>query len=81
MPVRFIGFPARKPLPSGRGGSAASLLVFADDKTVQHDNTILDLGSKYGVANIAVSHRDTIDCRHIDEFLTVGRDQPQVDCR
>lgn len=53
----------------------------ADDKTVQHDNTILDLGSKYGVANIAVSHRDTIDCRHIDEFLTVGRDQPQVDCR
>ena len=25
---KFIGFPARKPLPLGRGGSAASVLVF-----------------------------------------------------
>ena len=28
MLIRFIVFPARKPLPLGRGGSAASALVF-----------------------------------------------------
>jgi len=28
VPTCFIRFPARKPLPSGRGGSAASSLLF-----------------------------------------------------